>query len=150
MKKILTLLSITFLTLNLVAQIASPLPLKTGWYCISSTNSGVKMKLNKSSEFDLIDSIPIITTKNIQSLKLYQANNGTYGLLMKFDSKGTELWRLATARSVGLNLAFVFDNKLLYTPKVYSEIDGGIAVLEDPIYSKDDLLLIKNVIEKEK
>ena len=151
MLKYLYLIVFLFLSLNLtVFSQESSANLKTGWSYVNDNNTGYKMKLDKDSALYFINPSPIVTSKNIKSLSIYQAANGKKGLLMEFDSEGTEAWRLATRRSIGSYLAFIFINLVLYVPKVNSEITGGVAVLERGNYLQQDLEKIRRQIEKER
>ena len=145
----ITLLLILALDFFVFSQDSSA-NLKTGWYYVNDNNKGYKMKLDKDSVQYFIDPSPIITSKNIKSLAIYQATNGGKGISMEFDNEGTAAWRLATGRSIGKYLAFILNNLVLYVPKVNSEITAGVAVLERDIYLQKDLEKIKIAIEKGK
>ena len=123
--------------------------LKTGWYFVAKNNTGIKMKLDKDTLSYSINPEPILTAKNIKTLQLRKGENGNYYLLMKFDEQGTDAWYHATRISIGSELAFILDNNLLYTPKVNSEITGGIAILQRLIYTSKKLEEFKNIIEAE-
>lgn len=143
-------LTFSFFIVSAQTKFTSSSFLQTGWYFVIKDGEGIKMKLNNDSMYFFINPKPILTIKNIDSLSIYQDRNGLYFLLMKFDKKATHEWYLATLRSINLHLAFIFDNNLLYTPKVNSEISNGIAVLGGSNYSKERLDNIMAAMKKEK
>jgi len=69
---------------------------------------------------------------------------------MKLDDSRTKFWSEATKKSIGKQLAFLFDNKLLHMPEVNSQITGGTTALNRDIYSVKELETIKAAIENEK
>ena len=153
-KKVI-ILSCVFLNFSFFSAFAQTKPttvsfLQTGWYFIVKDGEGIKMKLDNDSTYFFVNPKPILTIKNIDSLSINQNGNEMYFLLMKFDKKGSHDWYLATLRSINLRLAFIFDNNLLYTPKVNSEIIDGIAILAGKNYSKERLENIMALMEKEK
>ncbi len=123
--------------------------LYTGWYYIVDT-SDYKRRLDKTKEFYFIDPTPIITAKNITELKMYTANEGGFGLLMRLDEISTKAWSVATEKSIGRRLAFIVDNRLLHTPSVNSQITGGVTALNRNDYSKAELENFKTIIDSER
>jgi len=81
------------------------------------------------------------------SIEIYQSTDSSYALSMKLDEIGTIIWEKATRETVGRRIAFIVNDKLVYTPKVNSPIYNGIAPLNRGIYSKEELEQIKLQIE---
>ena len=123
--------------------------LKTGWYFIILNENCYKRKLDKDSIYYCIDPRPLITPKNIKTIKINYEKNKAPSFLMKFDDEGTKIWKYATERAVYNKLAFILDDKLLYAPTVVSQIINGIALLNRGTYSKEELENFKKVIERE-
>lgn len=144
------LLFFGYFSANSQVKAISDSTLKTGWYYIIDTDNGYKRQLDQDTTFYFINPTPIITAKNITILEIYKANYGEMGLSMKLDDSGTKFWSEATYRTIGKQLAFIFDNKLLHVPKVNSQITGGITALNRGIYLIQELETIKAAIEKEK
>jgi preprotein translocase subunit SecD len=127
--------------------------LNTGWYYIVDTANGFKRQLDKSTEAFFIDPTPIVTAKNLTTLEIHESNvNGNTHLLliMRLDKNGTENWIAATGNSVGKQLAFILDDKLLRVPKVNSQITAGVTALNRGDYSRQELEKFKAIIETEK
>lgn len=131
-------------------NINSNTTLQTGWYFIVDKNNGVKRQLDKDTIFYYLDPKPIITAKNIEKSEIYLSRFGDTGLSMKLDKKGTKAWSNATERTIGNQLAFIVDNKLLSVPKVNAQITGGMAALNRNIYTREQLEEIMLTIENEK
>lgn len=122
----------------------------TGWYYILDNQNGIKRQLDRDSLYYFLDPTPIVTVKNISDFEIYTARAGDVGLKMTLDEKGTTAWREATEKSIGKRLAFVVDNKLLHVPLVNSKISFGLTALNRGIYSREDLVAIAKIIEREK
>ncbi|MCE3283110.1 MAG: hypothetical protein K0Q66_1847 [Chitinophagaceae bacterium] len=114
------------------------------------TGYGFPRTLERDSTLYYINPIPIIDIKNITELDIYQANDSSYALLMKFDEQGRKIWAKATETHVGLHLAFVVDDIVLHTPRVARSVHNGIASLNRGIYSKQELEQVKRTLENEK
>lgn len=121
--------------------------LKTGWYYIVEDRSGTSRQLNSTDEFYLIDTVPIVTVKEVEKIELsvYQHQNQ---LLITFKESAAEKWRIATEKSIGKPLAFILDDKLIMAPRVMEAIPNGKSSIAGH-YSKDELLAIKKRIEKQ-
>ncbi len=124
--------------------------LYTGWYYLSDTPNGYKRQLDKSTEIYFLDRTPITTAKNFTTLEIYESSQKYLGLAMRLDEEGTKIWSIATQRSVGKQLAFILDNKLLQVAKVNSQIKGGMTALNRGDYSKEELENFKTIIESER
>ena len=119
--------------------------LSTGWYYILQDGNGVRRLLDKTQNFYFIDSVPILTAKNIREIYFRTGNDGRPYLEMKFDSVGTKAWRTATGNSINKRLGFIFNDKLIQAALVNSEITVGIAAIWN--YSKGELEHIKENIQ---
>jgi preprotein translocase subunit SecD len=129
--------------------------LYTGWYYVVDTPNGYKRQLDKSNEVYYLDPKPITTAKNVTTFEFYENSyNGKkhYGLTMRLDKDGTESWSYATRKAevMGLQLAFIIDNKLLQVSKVNSQITGGVTNLNRVDYSHEELENFKTIINNEK
>ncbi len=125
----------------------------TGWYYISEIEQGFKLQLENSKEYFFIDPTPIVTAKNFTTLEIYESNAGGkkhIGLTIRLDKSGTKKWSLATEKSVGKKLAFILDNKLIYTLHINSQITGGTTALNRGDLTIEQLEEIKRILEKEK
>ncbi len=122
----------------------------TGWYYILDDQNGIKRQLDRDSLYYFLDPTPIVTVKNISDFEIYTARAGDVGLKMTLDESGTAAWSQATEKSIGKRLAFVVDNKLLHVPLVNAKISFGLTALNRGIYSREDLVAIAKIIEKEK
>lgn len=148
MLKYLFLIATIFLSRNsfVFAQTVNH-KLANGWYYLLDEDQGTLLKLEKSNSFYFLDSIPIVTSKNIQNITFSNNDDGNPFLIIQFDSVGTAAWKFATMKSINKRLGFIFNNKLIQAPKVNSEIDFGVSVIWD--YDRDALSLIKSVLETE-
>ena len=127
--------------------------LYTGWYYVLDSDNGFERQLDNSSDIFFIDSKPIVTAKNFTTLEIYESNVGGkkyLGLTMRLDKAGTENWSIATERSIGKQLAFILDNRLLQVAKVNAQITSGLTALNRGDYSKEELENLKTIIESEK
>ena len=128
--------------------------LYTGWYYVlADTTKGYKSQLDKSNEIYFLDSHPIVTAKHFTTFKIYEGNSGGqkyFGLTMRLDKEGTKYWSIATYKSIGLQLVFVLDNRLLQVAKVNSQITEGVTALNRGDYTKQELESFKTIIESEK
>jgi hypothetical protein len=128
--------------------------LRTGWYYVlrDSTN-GCKRRLNKSIEAYFLDTHPIVNIKNFTALEIYESSavgQKYFGLAIRLDKEGTDNWSIATAKSIGLQLAFILDNKLIQVSKVNSQITGGVTAINSINYTKQELENFKTILLKEK
>ncbi|MBK8657520.1 MAG: hypothetical protein IPN22_01225 [Bacteroidetes bacterium] len=122
--------------------------LVTGWYYITNSKNGCKRQLDNTTDYYFIDPTPIVTSVNFILLKIYKSKySDGYGLTMQLNEKGAKAWSIATGKAIGDKLAFIFDNKLLYTPTVNAQIEGGQTALNRGDISKRDLKKIKKNIE---
>ena len=127
--------------------------LYTGWYYVVDTHNGSRRQLDKSNEIFFLDPSPIVTAKNFTTFEIYESNAGGHsylGLTMRLDKEGTENWRIATENSIGKQLAFVLDNRLLQVPRVNSQITAGVTALNRGNYTRQELENFKTIIESEK
>ena len=129
--------------------------LYTGWYYVVDTPNGYKRQLDKSTETYYLDPKPILTAKNVKTFEIYENSYNDkkyYGLTMHLDKDGTESWSYATGKAevMGLQLAFVFDNKLLQVSNINSQVTGGVTALNRVDYSREELENFKTIIKNEK
>lgn len=127
--------------------------LYTGWYYVIDNDKNFKRQLDKSTDTFYIDPQPIVTAKNFTTLEIYESNadgQKYVGLTMRLDQTGTENWGIATEKSIGKQLAFILDNRLLQVVKVNEQIITGVTALNRGAYSRAELENIKTIIESEK
>lgn len=121
--------------------------LMTGWYYLSDADSGFVRQLDKTNEFYTINPFPIVTAEDMTVLSIEKNRRGDTFLVIKFGKAGTELWRMATKKTVGKKLALIVNDKLIYAPLVNSEITAGVSALNRGDYSKEEYEKIKQAIE---
>jgi preprotein translocase subunit SecD len=121
--------------------------LMTGWYCISGAGSGFVRQLDKTDEFYAVNPFPILTAEDIITLAVDKNNRGELYLSMKFGKAGTELWRVATGKSVGKNLALIVNDRLISMPYVNSEITTGVSAFGRTGCPKEEYEAVKQEIE---
>lgn len=122
---------------------ADSIVLKTGWHFVLYDSSGVSRQLDRSTETYWLRVKPIITGDHIVEFKTYRSKSGELGLSMKLDKDGTNAWSWATGESVGRQLAFVVNNRLLQVGTVMSEITNGMTALNRGIYNEQELKAIE-------
>ena len=127
--------------------------LYTGWYYIVDSDNGYKRALDKSTDTFFIVPKPIVVAKNFTTFEIYETIVGGqkyFGLTMRLDETGTENWSVATRKTIGKQLAFILDNRLLHVAKVNSQITAGVTALNRGDYSKAELKNFKTIIESER
>lgn len=129
--------------------------LKTGWYYVVDSRTGVKRQLDKSKERYFIDRHPIVTASNFTDL-LIDGSTYSYGpkyqyrLVMQLDLAGAKLMGMATKKSIGKKLAFILDNRLLNVVGVMAQVDNGMTVMDRGTYSKEELERIKAAVSRDR
>ncbi|HTA84512.1 MAG TPA: hypothetical protein VK783_16330 [Bacteroidia bacterium] len=124
--------------------------LQTGWYYIADSGKAYELKLDKANEIYSIDPTPIVAVKDFTTIQIDKSNlSDEYLLTIHFNDTATKAWNIATRKSIGNRLAFILDNKLLFTPKVNNQINSGVSALNRGDISKEDLEKIKVIIEGE-
>ena len=101
--------------------------LQSGWYYVVDSGKGYKRKLEKTEEYYFIAPIPIVAVEDFTTLQVNKSNiSDSYVLTIHFNDTAAEAWSIATGKSIGNRLAFILDNKLLFTPMVNAQITKGI------------------------
>lgn len=126
--------------------------LATGWYYLSETEPGFKMKLDKSEEFYFVDPKPILVKEHFDKVEIFETDfQGQYddyiGLSIRINKKYIDLWADATGKSIGKRLGLIIDNKLVNAPQVNARIEGGATALNREVYTSEELEKFKNLIE---
>ena len=124
--------------------------LKTGWYYVSESETNYKRQLDKTSEFYFIDPNVIVPVEQFDKLELTESkyDNEKYPMIIiRFDSKGTDNWSIATEKSIGGKLALIINDKLVIVPKVNAQITAGVSAINRSDYSKQDINEIFKTIE---
>lgn len=127
--------------------------LYTGWYYVIDNDNDFKRQLDKSTDTFFLDPKPIVTAKNFTTFEIYESNAGGQkhvGLIMHLDQTGAESWSIATEKSIGKQLAFILDNRLLQVAIVNAQITAGVTALNRGDYSRAELENFKTIIESEK
>lgn len=126
--------------------------LATGWYYITDQETNFKRQLDKTSEYYFIDPNVIVSVKRFNKLELTDSEyeGKKYPMLViRFDTKGTDSWSIATEKSIGGKLALIVNNKLVIAPKVNSQITTGVSALNRADYTRQEVEEILKQIEKE-
>lgn len=113
----------------------------TGWYYIVEPDSGYIMDLNGYFDFYDISLKPIIVQKNVLKTEKFKTNmmGMTTGLKMYFDEQGKKAWSEATGRSIGKQLGFVLDNKLIQVGTIQAQIDNGVSSIANREFTIEDI-----------
>ena len=127
--------------------------LRTGWYYVVEKGKGLKRQLEKSHESYFIDRNPILTPKNFSALLIdgstLSGERYSYRLTMQLDREGDKLWAIATKKSIGKQLAFILDNRLLHVATVISPVFSGVTVIDRGNDSRQEIEKVKTIIESE-
>lgn len=139
---------------NAVASAVTPdSTLKTGWYYVTDQQTNFKRQLDKTSEFYFIDPNVIVPVGQFKNLELTDSEyeGKRYPMLViRFDTKGTDSWSIATEKSIGGKLALIVNDKLVIAPRVNSQITAGVSALNRTDYTKQDIEEILKQIENER
>jgi preprotein translocase subunit SecD len=126
--------------------------LATGWYYLSDTEPGFKIKLDKSEEIYFVHPKPILVKEHFDKVEIFETDfQGQYddyiGLSIKINKQYVDLWAEATGKSIGKRLGLIIDNKLVNAPQVNARIEGGITALNRGVYTPKELEEFKKLIE---
>ena len=127
--------------------------LKTGWYYVVDSSTGLKRQLDKSKETYFIDRHPIVTPNNFTDFLIEENKVGGakyFQLFMQLDNPGTARWALATEKSIGKQFAFILDNQLLYVAPVFAQILNGMTAINRTNYTKEEFETFKRIIKSER
>jgi preprotein translocase subunit SecD len=147
--KIVTLILLNLVTIYWVR--AQSGYLQTGIYHVADSSNGVRCKyvLIRDTAFLYLLSEPILTTKNIKSLKIEHSGLiDNWELVIGLNKRGKRIWRSATAGSVGKRIAFVLDNSVLVAPNITEPVTTGqIGIAGN--YTHEQLETFKITLKKE-
>lgn len=73
----------------------------------------------------------------------------SYRLTMQLNREGDKLWAIATKKSIGKQLAFILDNRLLHVATVISPVFSGVTVIDRGNDSRQEIEKVKTIIESE-
>ena len=126
--------------------------LATGWYYISDTEPGFKMKLDKTEEIYFVDPKPILVKDHFDKVEIFETDfQGQYedyiGLSIRINKKYVDLWAEATGKSIGKRLGLIIDYKLVNAPQVNARIEGGMTALNRGVYTREELEEFMKLIE---
>jgi len=119
--------------------------LATGWYYILESENGFSRQLEKSDAFYFIDPKPILVKEHFKVVKIETNFQGNDYLSIQTYERYKNIWADATEKSIGKQLGFIIDNKLVYAPKVNARIESGMASLW--AYDKKELENFKKQLE---
>jgi preprotein translocase subunit SecD len=73
-----------------------------------------------------IENGALLSGTDVESMRYVQDEGlKTYSIEVKFKEEAIELWSDATRRNMNKTIAFVLDNKVIFSPRVNEAIDGG-------------------------
>lgn len=124
--------------------------LQTGWYYLVDAGNGVRRTLEGDTAKFYLDPNPIVTDHNITKIKIKKNSWGSFFLSMEFDTAGTKAWSYATGESIGKQLGFIIDNRLVYIPTVQQQITKGVTAFSTGNNSKQELKETRRKICNEK
>jgi len=125
--------------------------LKTGWYYISDNETSYKRQLDKTSEFYFINPNVIVPVEQFDKMELTENKFDKFPMIIiRFDSKGTDNWSIATEKSIGGRLALIVNDKLVIAPKVNAQIIAGVSAINRSDYTQQDIDEIFKTIENER
>ncbi len=136
-----------------VSTVTADSTLKTGWYYVTDQQTNFKRQLDKTSEFYFIDPNVIVPVGQFKKLELTDSEHEGKNypmLVIRFDTKGTDSWSVATEKSIGGKLALIVNDKLVIAPKVNSQISAGVSALNRTDYTKQYIEEILKQIENER
>jgi len=126
---------------------------RTGFYFLTDTLNGIKMKLENSGEFFLVDksafaSVDHIEDNDIQKNKTEQGISKS--LYLKFDSEVTKDLAEGTGNPFHSKIAVVIANKLLYVVENNAKIKTGVMNIYVGNYSDQGIQEMQNAIANKK
>jgi preprotein translocase subunit SecD len=121
--------------------------LATGWYYILENETGFKRQLEKTKKFYFIDPYPILTRGHFDNVKIApDFHNDRYFIAITARKKYHNLWADATEKSIGKQLGFIIDDKLINAPMVNLKIQNGLSSISG--YDKKELEAFKKRIKE--
>ncbi|MCQ6960290.1 SecDF P1 head subdomain-containing protein [Mucilaginibacter aquariorum] len=134
-------------TKHTIASNAKPV-LKTGWYYVADKKNNYQRQQLNNKESYFINPRLIIPVNNFKTLEIRDAlEPGASEIFIQFNERGTNAFRMATGNSINKRLAFIIDDKLIYTAIVNAQISSGLAVING--YSKTELEKFATQIKSE-
>lgn len=126
--------------------------LATGWYYISSSETEFQRKLEKSDTLSyFLNPKPIAVQSDFGTIEIYKSDAGGedyVGLTIPLEGDAVKRWFEATDSYVGKNLGLIVNDRLVHAPAVFSSVGNGMSALNRIDYSEEELLEIKNELDK--
>jgi preprotein translocase subunit SecD len=126
--------------------------LKTGMYRVadSTAHGSIKREYEIMGYTRILYLLPdpILTAKNIQSMKIEKSElDGQSELMVSFDKSGRKIWYDVTKELIDRQVAFVLDNKVLMASFIRAQIaNGQFGIAGD---TREDVEAIMQVLNKE-
>lgn len=133
------------LNFGLQAQNPAKTKLATGWYYVTTADSGVTRKLqNNTKQPYTLKPTPIVTAKNFSKVDLYEAAVTGMRIIIADDSKQT--WMNATEKATGNKLGFVINDKLYCIVDVKGKSTTTLTMVNlNYLFKKDIAKLVEQV-----
>ncbi|SRR5258706_8446714 len=123
---------------------------QTGFYFLSKTQDGIRMRKENSNEIYTITRVPFASASNIikTELKRTKLKDGIYTeLCMVFDAKGTKDLDKGTGNPLHPKIAVVIANKLMYVVDNSVNIKTGVMCIGLVGYSEQEMEAMQKVVD---
>lgn len=127
--------------------------LRTGFYSLADSVSGIRMRMDKSNEYFFVSKIPFASVDNVENVEysVTKIGNDTFRILtLYFDDIGTKSLKQVTGNSSFPLIAAVVANKLLFVVENHSKIETGNMRLILNEYKEEEILDMKKAISEKK
>lgn len=119
-------LLLLFFSLRIKAQLNTTKPILThrenGWYHVLSADS--------------LSAKPIITVKDMVGLKLKKDYYGKYAISGRISKHKINKWADETEKSIGKQIAFVYNDSIISAPQVNTRIESGTFMITSLLNKK--------------
>ena len=128
--------------------------IEPGFYFISSQETGVKLDCDYQNMSYFIDPKPILKITDFETLEVQEETwpglKWTHSLIIELNDEVIDQWKETTTKASNdsLDIVFVLDNKIITVLGVFKPITNGVAVIFGEHLSKENLISIKEKIEK--
>lgn len=135
-------------TTNKVTQAFQDTTIKiqSGFYlAFDDTSKTQGFKMYNKDEYYFLGSSPVVAMAEVDTVyKDFNDNFNRHILIFKFNELATKKWFDFTQKNLGLKVALVVDNKIIYVARIMSAINGGVSSLAGSFTEKeiDDFLTI--------
>jgi preprotein translocase subunit SecD len=87
------------------------------------------VKLREKEETFQVRKEPVLTEKDLESVKLISGLVKRYDILLQFNPRGAEKLKQITRENRNKRMAVLVDGKTVMTPLIYQAIPGGVVVI---------------------